>query len=155
MKLLKWLSITDRFAKAYLDRQLAPYGINSSHHMFLTKICRQPGILQDSLMDTFYIHPSNIVRTISALEKNGFVIRTPYEKDKRTWQLYPTSKAAAVVDEVQAACEKTESILLQEFSEEEKTLFEEALVTAGRQITKELGIEREGDEFDDRKSAGE
>ena len=69
MKLLKWLSVTDRFYKIYLDKQLAPFGINNSQYMFLIKICRSPGILQDSLMDMFYVHPSNIVRTVAALEK--------------------------------------------------------------------------------------
>ena len=64
MKLLKWLSVTDRFYKIYLDKQLAPFGINNSQYMFLIKICRSPGILQDSLMDMFYVHPSNIVRTV-------------------------------------------------------------------------------------------
>ena len=47
MQLLKWLSVTDRFYKIYLDKQLAPYGINNSQYMFLIKICRSPGILQD------------------------------------------------------------------------------------------------------------
>lgn len=46
MKLLKWLSVTDRFYKIYLDKQLAPFGINNSQYMFLIKICRSPGILQ-------------------------------------------------------------------------------------------------------------
>ena len=51
MQLLKWLSVTDRFYKIYLDKQLAPYGINNSQYMFLIKICRSPGILQDSLLN--------------------------------------------------------------------------------------------------------
>ena len=53
MQLLKWLSVTDRFYKIYLDKQLAPYGINNSQYMFLIKICRSPGILQDSLLNIF------------------------------------------------------------------------------------------------------
>ena len=69
MQLLKWLSVTDRFYKIYLDKQLAPYGINNSQYMFLIKICRSPGILQDSLLNMFYVHPSNIVRTVATLEK--------------------------------------------------------------------------------------
>ena len=39
MKLLKWLSVADRFTKAYLDQRLEPLGINSSQHMYLLKIC--------------------------------------------------------------------------------------------------------------------
>lgn len=148
MKILKWLSIADRFAKVYLDKQLAPLGLNSSQHMFLIKICQQPGILQDSLIDTFYLHPSNIVRTVIVLERNGFITRTPYDKDKRTWQLYPTDKAEAIIRQIKAACEQTEAVLLQGFTEEETARFEENLIMAGKQITKECSIRRKEDESD-------
>lgn len=30
MKLIKWLSVADRYTKIYLDNMLAPLGINSS-----------------------------------------------------------------------------------------------------------------------------
>ena len=35
--LIKWLSITDRRTKMYMDRILEPLGINSSQHIFLIK----------------------------------------------------------------------------------------------------------------------
>ena len=149
MKLLKWLSVTDRFYKIYLDKQLAPFGLNNSQYMFLIKICRSPGILQDSLLDMFYVHPSNIVRTIAALEKHGLITRSPNDKDKRTCKLYPTNRALSVIDEVQAVCEKTESLLLRDISEAEQKLLMQLLMQAGKNITAELHIERKGEEFND------
>lgn len=150
MKILKWLSVADRFYKIYLDRQLAPFGINSSQYMFLIKICDIPGILQDSLMNMFYIHPSNIVRTIAALEKQGMITRSSNDKDKRTWKLYPTQQALSIVEEVRIVCENTEAVLLQGIGEEEKTLLTDLLMQAGRNITAELHIERKEEEFDER-----
>jgi len=149
MKLLKWLSVADRFYKIYLDKQLAPFGINSSQYMILMKICDSPGILQDSLMNRFYIHPSNIVRTIAALEKQGMITRSPNNKDKRTWKLYPTDRALSISEQIQAICEKTEAILLQEISETEKQLFIDLLMQAGKNITAELHIERKEEELHD------
>lgn len=149
MKLLKWLSVTDRFYKIYLDKQLAPFGINNSQYMFLIKICRSPGILQDSLMEMFYVHPSNIVRTIAALEKQGMLTRSPNDKDKRTCKLYPTDRALAVIDEVQEVCEKTEALLLQGITDADQELFTNLLMQAGKNIAMELHIERKGEEFND------
>lgn len=149
MKLLKWLSVADRFYKIYLDKQLAPFGLNSSQHMFLIKICRSPGILQDSLMDMFYVHPSNIVRTVAALEKQGMITRSPHDKDKRTCKLYPTERALSVIGEVQAVCEKTESLLLRGISEKDQRLLTALLTQAGKNIAAELHIERKEDEFDE------
>ena len=98
-------------------------GINNSQYMFLIKICRSPGILQDSLLNMFYVHPSNIVRTVATLEKQGMITRSPNDKDKRTCKLYPTERALSIIDEIQMICEKTEALLLQGMSESEQNLF--------------------------------
>lgn len=149
MKLLKWLSVADRFAKNYLDNQLAPLGINSSQHMYLLKVCDQPGILQDSFLNCFYVHPSNIVRTIAILEKNGFLTRKPCEEDKRTWRLYPTQKALKIAQPIRKICCETEAKLTQCLSPAEQTACADMLFQIGKCITKELNIERTEDEFDE------
>ena len=100
-------------------------------------------------MDMFYVHPSNIVRTVAALEKQGMIIRSPHDKDKRTCKLYPTERALSVIDEIQTVCEKTEALLLQGISESDKKFFMDFLIQAGKNITSELHIERKGEEFDD------
>ena len=149
MKMLKWLSVADRYAKADLDARLAPLGINSSQHMYLLKICNHPGILQDALQACFYVHPSNVVRTVAALEKKGFLVRVPYEQDKRTWKLYPTEKAQAIAQAIQTACEQTEACLTQGWSQEERTALANALVRVGKQMARQLDGERVEDEFDE------
>ena len=100
-------------------------------------------------MDMFYVHPSNIVRTIAALEKQGMVTRSPSDQDKRTWNLYPTERALSVIDEIQDACKRTEDILTQGFAEAGQEMFGDFLMQAGKNIAAELHIERKEDEFDD------
>ena len=117
--------------------------------MYLLKICENPGILQDSLLESFYVHPSNVVRTVLALEKKGFLTRTLYEKDKRTCRLYPTEKALAIAGQVQEICDRTESMLMEEIGEEEQKIFADVLIRAGKQIAGKLDVERRGDEFDE------
>ena len=76
MELIRWISITDRQNKRYLDKKLAPFGLNSSQHMYLIRVCREPGITQDSLFSRFYIHPSNITRALAALEQGASSARS-------------------------------------------------------------------------------
>lgn len=135
MKLLKWLSVADRFAKAYLDERLAPLGINSGQHIYLLKVCDEPGISQDSLLNSVYVHPSNIVRMVAALEKKGLLTRTPCPQDKRTWQLYPT----AIAGQVRAACEETEDILLDSIPAQSQADFQSALYLSGRNMARKRG----------------
>lgn len=149
MKLLKWLSVADRFAKAYLDERLAPLGINSSQHMYLLKICDHPGISQDSLLGSVYVHPSNIVRMVASLEKKGFLTRTPCAQDKRTWQLYPTERALSIAEQVRAACEQTETVLLSSLNAQMQADFQDALMQVGKGMALQLHVERAEDEFDE------
>lgn len=148
MMLLKWLSVTDRFAKIYLDNLLAPLGINSSQHMYLLKVCNQPGITQDSFLNSFYVHPSNIVRMVASLEKKGFLTKEPCQDDKRTWCLYPTPKALDIVDQIRDACDRTEKLLTAALSQEEQSAFCQTILQMGKQVAHELNIQRMEDEFD-------
>ena len=148
MKLLKWLSVSDRMAKSYLDERLAPFGINSSQHVYLLKICDHPGISQDSLLNSVYVHPSNVVRMVAALEKKGYLTRIPCQQDKRTWQLYPRDQALAIIGQVRAACEETEAILLDGLPPEAREDFQTALRQVGRGMAVKLGMDRGEDESD-------
>lgn len=149
MKLLKWLAIADRFTKAYLDERLAPLGINSSQHIYLLKLCERPGITQDALLESVYVHPSNVVRTVALLEKKGLLTREPCEHDKRTWQLYPTERAQAIYAQIRAACDETEAALLECVSAQAQCDFKKALLEAGMGMALRQGIRRTEDEYDD------
>ena len=140
--ILKWLSVADRFAKLYLDGQLAPLGLNSSQYMYLLAICRQPGISQDSLMERVYVHPSNIVRTVAALESRGFLTRKPCEEDRRTWRLYPTEEACAVLGRIEEARDRTLAVLTEELSQEEQQTLGELLCRAGKRMAREMNVVR-------------
>lgn len=137
MDFLKWLSITDRYTKMYLDRQLALLGLNSSQHMYILKICNEPGITQDQFLNLFYIHPSNITRSLAYLEKAGFLKKEPHKKDKRTCCLYPTEKALLANEQILAISSNWYETLLQDFSEEEKELFSSFLNKAGQRAIAE------------------
>lgn len=148
VKLLKWLSVADRLSKAYLDQLLAPLGINSSQHIYLLKVCDHPGISQDALLDSVYVHPSNMVRMVASLEKKGFLTREPCPQDKRTWQLYPTQRALDICGQIREACKKTEAVLLEGMTEQAQADFQTALFQAGKKMALQQGVIRTGDEFD-------
>lgn len=90
---IKWFSIGFRHISMYLDKQLAPYGLNNSQYMYVVRVCERPGITQDQFLQLFYIHPSNVTRAIAALEKQGFIERRCNQQDRRTFCLFPTQRA--------------------------------------------------------------
>lgn len=135
MNLLKWLSISDRYTKMYLDRQLVPLGINSSQHMYILRICDRPGISQQDFIESFYVNPSNVTRAISMLEKSGYLERRADENDKRAWNLYPTEKAMAACPAIQKAGEAWESFALAGLTAAERAELAALLEKVGRRLT--------------------
>ncbi len=118
--LLKWISITDRHNKIYLDKKLKDIGLNSSQHFYIIKIYENPGITQDKLIDIIHLNPSNITRALCQLEKLGFIKRVAKKDDKRTYNLYPTDKALEIYPKINRIVDDWKNFLLSNFSEEEK-----------------------------------
>ncbi|MGL4737079.1 MAG: MarR family winged helix-turn-helix transcriptional regulator [Cellulosilyticaceae bacterium] len=143
MELLKWLSITDRYTKMQLDRKLTPLGLNSSQYIYILRICRDPGMTQDQLLSLFYIHPSNITRSLTQLEKLGFIKRESHKKDKRTYCLYPTDKALEANRQIIAILGDWHASLLQGFTDQEKELLATLLHRAGENAIAQLRQEIE------------
>lgn len=142
MELTKWLSISDRYTKMYLDRLLAPLGLNSSQHMYIVIVCQNPGITQDQLFNSFYIHPSNITRSIAFLEKEEFLKREKSSADKRTSRLYPTEKATEACNKIIKICSDWHQALLKDFSPEEQEFFLQLLQ---RTAMTAVGLQKEAE----------
>ena len=139
MILVKWLSIAERYSKIYLDRLLTPLGLNSSQHMYITVICRNPGITQEEFTELTYLNPSNITRALNSLIRSGFISKETDPKDRRKNCLYPTDT------------------LLDGYSPSEKELFMKILKeTALRAValTSQKGDPHHGTDTDISKSIG-
>lgn len=114
----------------YLDPRFAGLGASSSQLFFIRKICADPGITQDKLQPLILLNKSNITRALDKLEKEGFITKERYPRDKRTVRLYPTEKANAIYPKMMAMEKEWMAILASGFTPEEKTQFEVLLEKA-------------------------
>jgi len=62
---------------------------------------RHEGLSQTELAEYLDMEPIQVGRVIDRLEKTGFVERRADPGDRRRWRLHLTSKAHAVVDEME------------------------------------------------------
>lgn len=127
MEVIKWLSIADRYTKMYLDRCLAPLGLNGSQYMYVLKICENPGITQDSFFGFFYVNPSNITRALAVLEKEGYVRKDINPLDKRTCRLYPTDRAVDAYSKIRTIIANWETQMLSDMTPETLEAFNSRL----------------------------
>lgn len=137
-ELIKWISVTDRFSKIYLNKIFEPLHINSSQHMFILKACENEGMTQDMLPSAVYINKSNVTRALEQLKTQGFIKKCENCEDKRSFQLYPTEKAKAAYPKIIDAEEKWAQILTMGFSEQEKEQVQQLLRRMGENAVKEI-----------------
>ena len=112
-----------RCANLYRAAKFEKIGIGCYQYSYILQVCKAPGIAQEKLSKRMYIHKSNVARQLASLEEKGFITRKTDPEDRRSLLVYPTNKAIAALPQIRAVLEEWESLLLEEFSEEEqKTL---------------------------------
>ena len=111
----------------YRTEKLAPMGLKACHASYLTEICAQPGISQDTLSQRICINKSNVARQAAALEEAGFIERRTCGRDKRVMRLYPTQKTLELLPEIDRIMASWQTMLTQDLSEDEQMLLERML----------------------------
>lgn len=129
-ELFKWASVLDRSYSSYMDKKLAPLGINTSQYFYILKICESPGITQDSIFKQVHRNPSNITRALAHLEAQDYITKKTSRADKRTCHLYPTQKALEDHEKILGLVMDCIDKILCGFSEEEKIIFQRLLCRA-------------------------
>ena len=120
--LMRSINRTHRCSKRYYNEKLNADGITGNQQIYIFQICRHPGISQEQLSQRIAVNKSNVTRQLCALEQNGFIRRQPSSEDKRVLQVFPTEKAEALYPKVLDIMHLWNSLLLEDFSEDEKSL---------------------------------
>ena len=118
--LMRFVNRTTRCFTLYRNNCLETQGVNGYQHLYIIKICKEPGIFQDKLADEVYVNKSSVTRQLSLLEQNGFIYREPCPKDRRQMRVYPTEKAFALYPLVLDVRKSWNERIVEDFTEEER-----------------------------------
>lgn len=72
----------------YLDSELT-----SAQIPVLITVCRKEGISQNELVELLMMDKSTVAKLIGKLVESGYLLRLPNAKDKRAYDLLPSTKA--------------------------------------------------------------
>ncbi len=119
MSFLSGISQTMRCYSLFRAARLEAYGVTGYQYLYLTNICRAPGVSQDELAEKLIFNKSSVARQLATLEQNGFVERRRNEKDKRELLVFPTEKALRVLPVIDKAVADFREKIGEGFSENE------------------------------------
>jgi DNA-binding MarR family transcriptional regulator len=116
-----------RAGAAYQRRAFAEMGLGANHADYIRTICRNAGISQEELTTHIGVNKSNVTRTLSQLESEGYVERRPHPSDRRSVQVFPTDQAYELLPAIVEIQSDWRAILTQGLSAEEKEQLAELL----------------------------
>jgi len=88
-------TVTRIWTEAYRPFELSP-----PQAFLLRTVLAKPGLLPRELAQELSVSRSTVTRFLDSLEKRDFVKRTPTGKDGREVQIYPTSSAQVIHQEL-------------------------------------------------------
>ena len=135
---MKYINRIFRCGILYRNAALADKGLNGYQHLYIMKLCQNPGISQEELAKLVYINKSNVTRQLSLMEASGFVFRRTDENDRRSQQVFPTEKAYAIYPEVKKYVQLWNQILTEGLTEDESVFLVPVLKKMAQNAEKEI-----------------
>ncbi len=114
--------ITSRMNE-YIGQISEQYGISAGQFEYFMLIYQSPGVNQLELARLKNVGKASVTKALAVLENDGFITRTPDEKDKRNMLCSVTEKGKATAGKLLHLSGNIQSALFAGFSEEDMSRF--------------------------------
>jgi len=94
------LADTARLIRREFDARARDIGVTRHQWQVLTVLRRHEGINQGGLADLLEVEPITVCRMVDRLQEGELVERRAHPTDRRTWCLFLTPKAEAMLDQL-------------------------------------------------------
>lgn len=112
-------------SRSFFLKQMGPFGLGAGQFHFLLALYRNDSVSQDSLTERMMVDKATTTRALKKLESEGYVRREKDPKDKRKHMVFLTEKGWDIRPDILEVLERWTSLLLRDFTDEEKDqLFE-------------------------------
>ena len=96
------------------------FDLTKGQYLYVVRICENPGIIQEQLLDMIKVDRSTATRALQKLEINGFIEKKNDPHNRKNKKLFPTEKGEKVYLFIKRENTYSDGVALQGFSEEEK-----------------------------------
>jgi DNA-binding MarR family transcriptional regulator len=102
----KSISVLHNQRQRHVAAIMAKYDLASTGYGFLLSLYRQEGITQRELCAALSVDDGLGSRTMGSLEKKGYILRKRSPEDGRSYEIYLTKKAKAIIPELHKGYEE-------------------------------------------------
>jgi DNA-binding MarR family transcriptional regulator len=102
----KSITVLHNQRQKYVASIMAKHGLGSTSYGLLLTLQKQEGIMQRELCAALFVDIGLASRTMGALERKGYIIRKRSKEDARSYKIYLTPKAKAIIPELHRGYEE-------------------------------------------------
>jgi DNA-binding MarR family transcriptional regulator len=102
----KSISVLHNQRQRHVAAIMAKFDLGSTGYGFLLSLYRQEGTTQRELCSDLSVDDGLGSRTMGALEKKGYILRKRSQEDARSYEIYLTKKAKAIIPELHKGYEE-------------------------------------------------
>ncbi len=91
-----WLTMATQSIRRVLSQRLVEQEVTLRQWEVLVWLARDPELSQSQLAECMGIEPPTLAGVVNRMERDGWILKTNCEDDRRRCKLHPTAKAEAI-----------------------------------------------------------
>lgn len=116
---LREIGMIARALDSISNIEFKEHDLTKGQYLYLVRICENPGIIQEKLVEMIKVDRTTASRAIKKLEMNCFIEKKDDEHNKKIKKLFPTEKGKNVFPFIKSENEHSNHVALAGFSEKE------------------------------------
>ena len=143
-KILREIGMIARALDSISNIEFKEFDLTKGQYLYLVRICENPGIIQEQLVDMIKVDRSTATRAIQKLEINGFIEKKEDPHNKKIKRLFPTEKGKKVYPFIKRENDYSNLVALEGFSEKEAETTFDLLQRIRKNIEKDWEFVKKG-----------
>jgi len=147
-EILREIGMIARALDSISNIEFKKFDLTKGQYLYLVRICENPGIIQEQLVDMIKVDRSTATRALQKLVMNGFIEKKEDPNNKKIKRLFPTNKGKTVYPYIKRENEHSDLVALDGFSEKEAEITFALLQRIRKNVEKDWESVKKGNKRD-------
>lgn len=147
-EILREIGMIARALESISNIEFKELDLTKGQYLYLVRICENPGIIQEQLVEMIKVDRSTATRAIQKLEINGFIEKKEDPHNKKIKRLFPMEKGKTVYPFIKKENDYSNLVALEGFSEKEAEATFDLLQRIRKNVEKDWESVKKGNKRD-------
>lgn len=143
-EILREIGMIARALDSISNIEFKEFDLTKGQYLYLVRICENPGIIQEKLIELIKVDRSTATRAIQKLEMNGFIKKKEDPHNKKVKKLFPTENGKTVYPFIKRENDYSNLVALAGFSEKEEATTFDLMQRIRKNIEKDWEFVKKG-----------